>query len=309
MIELGCGVGRLHRVAPMILPRFELARPASLAEACALLREGGGEVALLAGGTDLLVKLKRQERRPRLVVSLARVEELRRRERAAGGLVLGALATMSELAGDPLLAGPHAALAEGAGAVGGPLIRNRATVGGNLVSARPCADTAPPLLVLGARLELVSSRGVRSEELDGFILAPGVTRIAPDEVLSAIRVPAGEGRAGSAYLKATRRAAMEVTTAGVAASLLLDAAGKIARARIALASVGPVPLRAPAAEALLVGEAPEPARFARAAELARDAASPIDDHRATAAYRREAVEVLCRRALAAALARAQGRGA
>jgi carbon-monoxide dehydrogenase medium subunit len=302
------GSGETARARAMILPRFELERPATLAEACALLAAGGGEAALLAGGTDLLVKLKRQERRPRLLISLGRIEELRGREAGAGGLALGALSTMSELAVDARLSGPFAGLAEGAAVVGGPLIRNRATVGGNIVNARPCADTVPPLLVLDARLRLSSARGERTVALDGFITAPGATRIASDEILTAIVLPGVAGETGSCYLKATRRAAMEVTTAGVAASLQLDG-GKITSARIALASVGPIPLRALAAEAALAGQTPEEALLARASALAREAATPIDDHRSTAEHRRQLVEVLTRRALTTALARARGRSA
>jgi CO/xanthine dehydrogenase FAD-binding subunit len=293
-------------ICSMILPRFELERPASLPQACALLSTHSAETALLAGGTDLLVKMKRQEKKPRLVISLGRIDELRGCEADKGGWSIGALCTMSELARDERLTGPWAGLAEGAAAVGGPLIRNRATVGGNIVNARPCADTVPALITLDAKLRLCGPNGERIVDLDGFITAPGATHIASDEVLAAILVPGVDGDAGSCYLKATRRAAMEVTAAGVAASLVLED-GKIKRARIVLSSVGPTPLRAPAAEDALVGQAPDVALIARAAELARDAATPLDDHRATAAYRRQVIEVLTRRALITAFGRATGR--
>lgn len=295
-------------VLPMMLPRFEFEAPQDLEAACGLLAEAGDEARLMAGGTDLLVKLKRHDLTARLVVSLARLPDMDRVEAGDGGAVrVGPLCTMRALSESEALQGALASLAEGAGAVGGPLIRNRATVGGNIVNARPCADTVPPLMSLGAELELESAAGKRSAPLDGFITGPGQSRIRPGEILTGITLPAPGGPAGSCYLKRTRRCAMEVTNVGAAAAVVLDDKGDIKRAGIVLTSVAPVLLRVPEAEATLAGVLPDEANLRAAAVKAREAVKPIDDQRSSAAYRKQMVEVLTFRALQIAVNRALGR--
>jgi carbon-monoxide dehydrogenase medium subunit len=299
----------------MLLPRFDFASPATLEPTLELLAEAGSEARLLAGGTDLLVKMKRGELAPRLVVSLARIPELARLAVSDSGLTLGPLCTMTELATSPLLTGmpAWAGLAEGAASVGGPIIRNRATVGGNIANARPCADTVPPLMTLGARLLLESrDRGLRTATLDGFITGPGQTALRSDEVLTGIELPAAAGPSGSSYLKITRRGSMEVTLVGCAASVTLDADGATVKsARAVLTSVAAVPLPVPDVQKALAGCAVgEPAleqALQEAAEAARCTARPIDDHRAPAFYRSEMAAVTARRALRAAVERAAGR--
>ena len=291
-------------MSPVLLPRFDYAAPTSLHAAHALLADAG-DARLLAGGTDLLVQMRRGVLRPRLLVSLASIPGLAALDLLPdGGFSVGPLVTMARLAAAPALAGPFAALAEGAGVVGGPLVHNRATVGGNVITARPCADTVAPLVTLGARLRLEGARGGRVTELDGFISGPGETGLQPGEILVGLELPAPPPRSGSCYLKVTRRAAMEVTVVGCAASVTLDEAGAVARVRLVLTSVAPVPLRVRPAETALQGAVPTPERIGAAAALARDAARPIDDHRAPGAYRREVTLVLARRALTRALARA-----
>jgi CO/xanthine dehydrogenase FAD-binding subunit len=291
----------------MVLPRFDYEAPPDMDAALARLAELGRDARVLAGGTDLLVTLKRGTSTPRVLLSLKRVAGLDALDPLdGGGLRLGALATMTALAGHPLLSGRFAGLAEGAASVGGPLIRNRATVGGNIVNGRPCADTVPPLIALGATLHLRGHRGRRVLDLDGFITGPGQTSIRDDEILTSIEIPfAASRRCGSAYLKLTRRAAMEVTIVGCAASVELEDDGRtVSRARIVFASVAPTPVRAEAAERAMEDTTAGEAVLRDAGSLARRAVRPIDDCRAPAAYRSEMVEVLTRRALARALDRA-----
>ncbi len=296
--------------AKMILPRFELEAPRSVAEAVALLSRAGAEGRILAGGTDLLVKMKRGDLAPRLLVSLREIEGLQGiLPGEGGGMHLGTRVTMADLERSAPLRQRFSALAEGAAAVGGPLIRNRATVGGNVANARPCADTVPPLVALGACLRLLGPGGARTAPVDGFITGPGETEMAADEMICGIELP-GElsARAGSAYLKIARRRAMEVTVVGCAACLQLnEARDRVTRARLVLTSVATVPLRVDAAEPLLEGERPTEAALDAAAAAARRAVRPIDDHRATAAYRSQVVEVAARRTLQLALRRAQER--
>ena len=293
----------------MLLPRFDYEAPDTAQEAAALLAQADGTASLLAGGTDLLVKMKRKLMRPRLLVSLGRVHGLRGVELSHGGGVrLGALASMTRLADSEPLRHGWTAVAEGAAVVGGPLIRNRATVGGNVVNARPCADTVPPLMALGARLHLQGPSGARVAALDGFISGPGETAIERDEVLTAIEIPPVEqGSLGSCYIKITRRASMEVTVCGCAASVVLDPAlRRITRARLVFTSVAPVPLRVRQCEPLLEGQALTMATLEAAAAKARQLAAPITDHRAPEFYRSQMVQVMARRALRSAVVRAGG---
>lgn len=290
----------------MLLPRFEYESPDSVEGVVKLLAEAEGKASLLAGGTDLLVRMKHRQMRPRLVISLNRLEGLTGVEETDDGVRLGPLTSMTRLASSPLLAGGWSAVAEGAAVVGGPIIRNRATVGGNIVNARPCADIVPGLLALGARLRLQGLHGDRVVPLDDFITGPGQTIIGGDEVLTAIDVPRSQDR-GSCYLKITRRASMEVTICGCAASVTLDQKHEtITRARLVFTSVAPVPLRVASAEDVLTGQRPEGSVLAAAAAAARQAVSPITDHRAPDFYRLEMVEVTALRALGVALRRARG---
>jgi carbon-monoxide dehydrogenase medium subunit len=292
----------------MLLPKFQFIDPVSLEEACRILSESGGRAALIAGGTDLVVKMKQRLLAPDPVVSVARLRGDAPAVGAANGeLTISPMASMTELGGDPGLRGTFRSIAEGALAVGSPQIRNRATVGGNLVSARPCADSAPPLLSWDARLELASVDGIRSVELSDFIKKPGETIKRPDEILVAIKITRPPEPAGGAFLKLIRRATLEVTIVSAAVSLLFDKpGGAITSARVALGSVAPVPLRARKAEDILTGESASEALFHAAATTAAGEAVPIDDLRGSAAYRKEMVEVLVRRALGLALSRAGG---
>jgi len=299
-------------ISGMLLPRFEYEAPATLSDAVARLADGDGDARILAGGTDLLVKMKRRALEPRTVVSLRRIAGLSGiAGTRSGGMRIGALTTMTGIGASGALSARWTALAEGAAAVGGPIIRNRATIGGNVVSARPCADTVPALVALGATLHIESPGGRRAVSIDGFIIGPGETLIRRDEVLTAIDLPGPGGRyRGSCYLKITRRAAMEVTIVGCAARVDLEEdARTVKAARLVFASVAPVPLRVRVAELALEGRVADPALVREAAALARREARPIDDCRAPADFRAEAVEVLARRALVIALERARGSAA
>ena len=296
--------------SPMTLPRFEFEAPSSLQQAATVLHQADGEARLMAGGTDLLVKLKRGIMKPRLVISLGRIPELDAIHASNQHLRLGARATMAQLAKAPDVLSSYSALAEGAGWVGGPIIRNRATVGGNVINARPCADTLPPLIALGAKLELHSTRGTRNVALETFVTGPGQCALEYDEVLAAIFVPAPPANAGSNYIKVTRRAAMEVTIVGCAASVVLDAAKqRIVQARLVFTSVAPVPLRIRSAEQVVEGEAPSRDLMNAAGREAQRAAPVIGDHRAPQDYRAELVDVITRRTLTQAIERAGGESA
>ncbi len=283
---------------------FEYVAPASLQEALEVLARHGEKARALAGGTDLFLRMERGGWAPEVVVDLKGLPGLADiRYDASRGLSLGALASHAAVAAHPVVREKYPALAQGAGWVGGPQMRNRGTVGGNLCNASPAADTAAPLIALDARVRLVGARGERTLPLEEFFTGPGKTVLGPGEILAEVLVPAPAARSGGDYQRRTRTA-MDIAVVGAAAVVALDGGATCRGVRIALASVAPTPLRAKAAEAVLRGKDLTPGRIAEAARVAAAGARPIDDVRATAAYRRAVVEVLTRRALAHALARA-----
>ncbi|MEW6249922.1 MAG: xanthine dehydrogenase family protein subunit M [Planctomycetota bacterium] len=289
----------------MYLPDFQLHEPATLDEAAALLVRYGRAARVLAGGTDLLVDLKTGRVRVGHLIALRRLEALRGVRETAAGVSIGALTTITELAAAPLVLARLPALADAAAEMAGPQIRNVATVGGNIASAVPCADLPPVLIALGASVVLVSGAGRRELPLEGFFRGPRQTLSRDEEMLVEVRVPHQPPCSGAAYARLGLRAGNAIPVAAVAASLSLDRDGRVAAARIVLGAVAPVPRLVPAAAEALSGRPASEERFAAGARLAREAAEPISDVRGSAEYRRALVEVLARRALRAAYARAQ----
>lgn len=288
----------------MLLPRFEYHEPPGMKEACRLMGDLGEEARPLAGGTDLLVNMKKRLLSPGHLVSLGRIEGLRTMGTAGGGFRIGACLTAAELAESADIRKDYPALADGASRLGSPLIRNLATLAGNLVSARPAADLPPSLMAYGAKIRLEGASGERTLPLEDFFQGPGVTVAAPDEILESVLLEPRPERSGAAYLKMGVRRTLEISIVNVAAYLALEG-DKIQTARVVLGAVAPTPIRAPFAEKALTGESPSSELFAKAAgEAARDA-KPIDDFRASAEYRRDMVSVLTRRALETALERAR----
>lgn len=288
---------------------FEYIRARSVEEAVGLLATHRERARVLAGGTDLFLRMESGAFAPDYVIDLKGIRDLSGiafdEER---GLRIGALALHADIAAHPAIRQRFTALAQGAACVGSVQMRNRGTLGGNLCNASPAADTAPALVAMGARVGLRGPGGERTLPIEGFFLGPGRTAMRPDEILVEVHVPPTPPRTGSDYQRRTR-AAMDIALVGVAAVASLD--GGATRCRdvgIALAAVAPVPLRARGAEGLLRGQEISEPRIAAAAAAAMREARPISDIRATAGYRRQMVEVLTRRAMAGAMARARGGG-
>lgn len=292
----------------MILPKFDFHEPVSIGDACELMAHYRGQARPLAGGTDLLVNMKKQVLRPERLVSLGRIPELAQMERSNGTLWIGAAVTVAAIAASPAVNRDLPALGQAAGALGTPLIRNLATIGGNIGSARPAADLPPPLIVYDAVLVLQSAAGVRRLPIAEFFKGPGLTAAGEDELITAVGVRVPAGRAGAGYLNLGVRQAQDCNIVNAASFLELDERGETIRAvRVALGSVGPTPLRSPSAEAVLIGQQPTAALFELAADAARRDCSPILDFRGSAEYRRDMVGVLTRRTLGMALAEARSR--
>jgi CO/xanthine dehydrogenase FAD-binding subunit len=285
------------------MKRFEYLAPRSLKEALQILSDRP-EAIPLAGGTDLLVRVKEGSRSVETLLSLKRVPELRQYAHN-GTLILGSTVTVGRIAADPRIQQAYTALAVGAGLIGSVQIRNVATVGGNLCNASPSADTAPPLLVLGAQAVIAGAQGERTIPLEEFLKGPGRTALQAGELLTAITLPQPAQRSGSFYLRHTPRARMDLAVVGVAAVVTVEADGSIVDARLALGAAAPVPLRARQAEALLAGQVLTDELWREVGAVAAREAEPIDDQRASAEYRRHLVDLLTRRALRGALARAK----
>lgn len=285
--------------------RFELALPDTL-EACQQALADGSDVKLVAGGTDLLPQMKNGLIKPRRVVDLSGLPELKVIEvRPDGELHVGAAVTARALELSGLVRDGFLSLAESAAVVGSFQVRYLATLGGNLANAAPSADMAPPLLALDAELVIAGPRGQRRVPAADFFLGVRRTQLAPDELLVEIVIPAPGAGSGGTYVRHTPRRELDIAVVGVASQLTVRD-GQCIKARIALAAVAPVPLRATSAEERLVGETVTPALIEEAAELAISAASPISDQRGTAEYRQHLVRVLTRRTLTTALERAHG---
>jgi CO/xanthine dehydrogenase FAD-binding subunit len=283
---------------------FAYHRPESLAAATELLARLDGRALPLAGGTDLLVKLRAGVLSVDHVVDIKRIAQTTRISfDARRGLTFGAAVACADLCAHHEAARRYPALIEAAGLIGGAAIQSRATIGGNLCNAAPSADSAPVLIVLNARCLVVGPKGRRWVPAADFCTGPGRTALAAGEILVAIRVPLPRPRSGAAYERFIPRGEMDIAVAGAAAWLALEK-GTIGDARIALAAVGPRPLAANAAAAALIGGPAAADAFARAAAAAREAASPISDVRGSAGQRLHLVEVLVRRVLERAAGRA-----
>lgn len=281
---------------------FEYHRPVSLKEACVLLRRLGEDALPLAGGTDLLVDIRRGAKRAGHMVSLADLDELRGVEVDGGELRIGALVTPAQLGDSELVRKSRPELLDVVAVFGTPQVRNRATVGGSLCTAASCGDLAPLLVAMGARVEVAGPEGIGEVTLEGFFHQHRRTALEAGEILVAVKLPVRSAQDGGAYRAFGLRADNFITVAGVAAWVSMGG-GICTGARIALGAVAPTPLRAPAAEARLVGTTLDEGVTRAAARAAREAAVPISDLRGSEEHRRELVEALCERALVAATER------
>lgn len=291
----------------MLLPGFEYHEPSTLEEALKLLSELGGNARVLAGGTDLLVKMKHKIDKPKHVISVARVPSLHEIvPRNGHAITVGAGVTAATLARHEIVRDRFAPLALAAGRLGAPMIRNRATIGGNLVNGRPAADLPPACMVLAASLKLKSLSGEREVPVNAFFRGPGETVIEPNELLVSIHMETPAPWSGGSYIKLGARKTLEISMVNVATMLTLQSPdGPIVDARIALGAVAPTPVRAVAAEEMLIGALPSEELFQVAGEVGVGMCSPITDHRGTLEYRCMMIEVLTRRSLGLALERAK----
>jgi len=277
-------------------PHKEFVDARSLAEAIATLHEHGPDVTILAGGTDLMVQYLRADIHPAIFLHVRRPDELKgihygpRTE-------IGAVTTHWQISSDPGLRRSHPALVEAASTVGGRQTQNAGTVAGNVVNASPAADLLPALLVSDATVTLITASNARDLTVEDFVVGRRATQRQPDELVTKFSLEPVDSMTGETYLKVGRRGAMEVAIVGLAARLRFDPDGVVRDARVAACSVGPKALRAREAEQRLLGSKLDEETVVEAGQLLGRAATPIDDARATAAYRSRLLAPLLRRAV------------
>lgn len=290
----------------MIPDDFTYFAPHSLPEVWDLLRQHEGEAKILAGGQSLIPLMKLRLANPAYVIDLRNVPGLATLEERDGSLVIGAMVRETTLEYSPLIQRRYPGIHEASAVVADPLVRNFATVGGNVAHADPANDHPAMLLALGAQVTAQGPQGNRTMALDDFLVDTLENALHEDEVLTDILVPQPQAHTGSAYLKLERKVG-DYAIAAVGAMVALDG-GVISRAGIGLTNVGPKAIRAKQAESFLVGKQPDDATLREAARLAAEAAEPATDLHGPADYKRSMVRTLARRALRLATQRAQAGG-
>ena len=278
--------------------RFEYYRPTSVAEAVALLREKGEGGKILAGGTDLIPQMKERGRHPKYIVSLSLLDELRGISFDNGsGLKIGAGTLMARVAEHPLINERFNVLAQSAELIGSFQTMNLATVGGNVCNAAPSADAVPAFIVMDSEADIVGPGGSRTMPLWQVFEGPGRTALKADEILTEVRVPTPAQNSAGVYIRHCPRKELDIAIAGVGVYIGLDSNNTINHARVCLASVAPVPLRATKTEGYLVGKQPSEAVYEQAGQIASEEARPITDMRGSAEFRRVLVKALAIRCL------------
>jgi len=281
------------------MKNFEYKKVHTLEEAFHLLGQHQEKAMILAGGTDLLVKMRNKTLKPEILVDIKGIPGLDEiRYDPVEGLHLGALASIHRLETCPIILEKFPAISEAAGYLGSFQIRSRATLGGNLCHASPAGEMAPCLISLGAKLRIAGSAGERWVLLEDFFTDPGKTVLQRDELLTTVQVPTPPAQTGCQYTKYGIRKAMDLAIVGVAVVLTLDEEkDKCREVKIALGAVGPIPMRAKKGEARLRGQKMDEASIAEASLLASQEAQPITDIRASAEYRRKMVQALTQKTL------------
>ena len=289
---------------------FAYAAPAALDEAVKLLAEAGSagrRTQVMAGGTDLLVRLRSVDKAPRLIVDLKKIPELNRVEVGAGSVFIGAAVPGAVLEANDALKSVLPGLIEAVDLIGSQQIQGRASIGGNLCNASPAGDTIPALIATAGVCVIRGVAGERELPVEDFVVGVGRNALAPGEVLVGLRFPRPAGRSADAYLRFIPRTEMDIAVASAGVALTVDASGTCTAARVAIGAVAPTALLVPAAAAALIGSKLDDAALAAAGAACSAASSPITDKRGTADYRRKIVAVLCKRAAVIALDRALAR--
>jgi carbon-monoxide dehydrogenase medium subunit len=287
----------------MIPPAFEYFRPVTIPEAISLLQQHGEDAKILSGGQSLIPMMKLRIARPAYLVDINRIAGLSYVKEEGGFLKIGGLTREAELEASPLVHARYPILLDTVHVIADPQVRNLATVAGNLAHGDPANDHPATMLALGARVVATGAKGERVIPIEEFFETLFTTALQQGEILTEIRIPIPPARSGGAYFKLERKVG-DFATAAVAAQVTLDSSGAVQRAGIGLTNVGPIPIKAKAAEDFLEGKRLDALSIARAAQFAADASQPSSDLRGPAEYKKSLVKELTKRALSRAAERA-----
>jgi len=280
--------------------------PTSTKEAANLMAKAKGEAYIIAGGTDLLVRMKSGMIDPDLVVDIKRIPAMQSIDKTGSGFKIGAAVPCVQLSGNKALAKAWPGVVEAAQLIGSDQVQGRCTMAGNLCNASPAADSVPALVAARAKAVMVGPKGRRTMPVEKVVTGPGSTALKKGEVIEALTLPKQEARSGDAYLRFIPRTEMDIAVCSAGVNLTLGANGVVKKARVALGAVGPTVVVVPAAARALVGSKLDDAALAKVAKACEAACAPIDDKRGTIEFRTEVAGVLACRAAKIAYERAGG---
>jgi len=280
--------------------------PTTTKDAVTLLSKAKGHAFVLAGGSDLLVRLKSGLIDPELIVDIKRIPAMQTISKTAGGFKIGAAVSCAELGENAALKKAWPGVVEAANLIGSDQIQSRCTVVGNLCNASPAADSVPAMVTAKAKAVVVGPKGRRTVPVEQVVTGPGKTSLKSGEVIEAITLPARKGKVGDAYLRFTPRTEMDIAVCSAAVSLSLGRGGVIDEARVALGAVAPTVVLVPAAAKAIIGTKLDDDALAALVAACEAACAPIDDKRGTVEFRTEVAGVLAKRAAKIAYQRAGG---
>lgn len=267
-------------------------RPKTIEEALALLQEYKDDCKIIAGGTDVVIRLRAHMLKVQTIIDISAIPELKEVKVEDGKLIIGAGYDLMSLSKNPIVKDSKwEIIAECAGHVSSTQVRNRATLGGNNVNASPSADTTPGLLISDAIVNIIGPNGKRDVAIDDFLVGPGKTVLEKDEIVVSFTLPPIDDRCEAAYYKHAIRGDTDIAIVGVGVRLAMDENGTVTKARIALGAVAPRSIRMKDAEEYLVGKQITDETIEEAAKMAAEAIHPITDQRGSAEYRKEMVYV------------------
>ncbi len=281
--------------------------PANVKDAVKLMAGSKGATQILAGGTDLLVRMRSGLAEPDNIIDIKRIKEMKTIAKDGKGFKIGAAVSAAEMNEHAGLSKAWPGLVEAAGLIGSTQVQGRATIAGNLCNASPAADSVPAMVAAGAKALIRGPKGTRKVPVERICTAPGRTVLKKGELMEAIIVPAKPARSGDAYLRFIPRTEMDIAVVGVGICLTLDAKGVCTAARVSLGAVAPTVLLLSKAARALIGTTVDDAALDALASACSAAANPIDDKRGTKEFRTHIAGVLARRAAVIALNRAKGK--
>jgi len=280
-------------------------KPSTTKEAAALLHAEPGAAYVLAGGTDLLVRLKLGHIEPELLVDIKHIPAMREISHSAKGTRIGAAVSGAELGEHKAIAKAWPGIVEATNLIGSDQVQNRCTMVGNLCNASPAADSVPAMIAAGAKAVVVGHKGRRTVAVEKIVAGPGRTSLAKGELIEAVILPARPARSGDAYLRFTPRTEMDIAVVSAGVNLTLER-GRIKTARVALGAVAPTAVLVPAAARAIIGTKLDEEALEKLAAACSAACNPIDDKRGTIEYRTKVAGVLAKRAAKIAFQRAGG---